>query len=197
MNATGVLARGEPRAFHITSDPQTFLAYAPWGVGLRCAVVYRARGHDICGWWVGAVGCEYQTAFFMLENYFSPDENAFYATRGGDLYGGWSYDYDADPPLLDKPVAVEEVLYHDLEHMQYVFAQEWLTFVGDRATQDELVLYRLAELAHQDVNVRFSRLNHLNKSEPTWTHLSAQVDLHVINRLMRGWPLDCRTVSVH
>lgn len=102
MNATGVVLRGEPRAFHITSDPQTFLACAPWGVGLRCAVVYRARGHDVCGWWVGAVGAEY----------------------------------------------------------------------------------------------RFGRLNHLDKREPTWTHLSAQADVHVINRLMRGWPLDCRTLSV-
>jgi hypothetical protein len=197
MNAIGMLARGEPRAFHITSDPQTLLAYAPWGVGLRCAVVYRARGHDVCGWWVGAVGCGYQTAFFMLENYFSPAEHAFYATRGGDLYGGWTHDYDAARPLLDKPVRVDDALCHDLEHMQFVFAQEWLTFAGDRAAEGELARYRAAELAHQNVNIRFGRLNHLDKSQATWTHLSAQLDVHVINRLMRGWPLDCRTLSVH
>lgn len=93
MNVTGVVLRGEPRAFHITSDPQTFLA-------------------------------------------------------------------------------------------------------GDREAQDELARYQAAELAHQDVNIRFGRLNHLDKSEPTWTHLSAQADVHVIRRLMRGWPLDCRTLSV-
>ena len=196
MNATGVLSRGEPRASHITSDPQTFVAYAPWGVGLLCAVVYRAREHDVCGWWVGAVGSEYQTAFFKLENYYARYENAFYATRGGDLYGGWVYDYDAEPPLLDKPVRVDDALCHDLEHVQYVFAREWLTFPGDPAAEAELARYRAAELAHQGINIRFDRLNHLDKSQPTWAHLSAQLDVNIISRLMRDWPLDCRTLAV-
>jgi hypothetical protein len=197
MNATGVISRGEPRASHITSDPQSFVAYAPWGVGLLCAVVYRARGRDVYGWWVGAVGVEYQTAYFKLENYYARYENAFYATRGGDLYGGWVYDYDADPPLLDKPVPVGDTLCHELEHMQFVFAQEWLSFAGDPAGEDELARYRAAELAHQNVNVRFDRLNHLDKRQPTWTHLTAQLDVNIIHRLMRDWPLDCRTLVVH
>lgn len=196
MNAAGVLVRAEPRASHITSDPQTYIAYAPWGVGLLCAVVYRAKGHDVCGWWVGAVGAEYQTAFFKLEDYYARSESAFYATGGGDLYGGWVYDYNAKPPLLDKPVLVDDAQCHDLEHLQYVFAQEWLIFAGDPAAEAELAQYRAAELAHQNVNVRFNRLNHLDKSEPTWTHHSAQLDANVVNRLMRDWPLDCRTLAV-
>lgn len=196
MNATGVLARRAPRASHITSDPQTFIAYAPWGVGLMCAVVYRTRGADVCGWWVGAVGSEYQTAYFDLENYYARHENAFYATRGGDLYGGWVYDYDGESPLMDKPVHADDVLCHDLEHIQFVFAQEWLTFPGDPAAERDLAAYRAAELAHQATNLRFDRLNHLNKAEATWIHRSAQLDVNVIKRLMRDWPLDCRTLLV-
>lgn len=196
MNAAQVRTRGESRSLHVTGDPQQFIAYAPWGVGLLCAVVYRALGHDVGGWWVGAVGSEYQTAFFKLENYFSRYENAFYATRGGDLYGGWVYDYDAEPPLLDKPVPVEDALCHDLEHLQHVFAQEWLTFPGDPAAESTIAQYQAAELAHENVNLRFDRLNHLDKSEATWMYRSGQLDVNVIKRLMRDWPLDCRTLLV-
>ena len=77
-----------------------------------------------------------------------------------------------------------------------MFAQEWLTFPGDPAAEAELARYRAAELAHQGINIRYDRLNHLDKSEPTWTHLSAQLDVNIISRLMRDWPLDFRTLAV-
>ena len=91
---------------------------------------------------------------------------------------------------------VDDALCHDLEHVQYVFAQEWLTFPGDPAAEAELARYRAAELAHQGINIRYDRLNHLDKSQPTWAHLSAQLDVNIISRLMRDWPLDCRTLAV-
>ncbi len=53
-------------------DFECFLAYAPRGGGLLCAVVYRARGDDVYGWWVGRdANLEYPPAFFMLENYYT------------------------------------------------------------------------------------------------------------------------------
>ena len=196
MNAAQVATRGEGRATRITRDPQQFLAYAPWGVGLLCAVAYRALGHDVVGWWVGSIGSEYQTAFFKLENYYSRYENAFYATKGGDLYGGWVYDYDADRPSMDKPVRVDDALCHDLEHLQFVFAQEWLTFPGDATAERDLAQYRAAELAHESVNIRYDRLNRLDRSEATWMYRSGQLDVNIVKRLMRDWPLDCRTLLV-
>src|SRR3990172_12239271 len=99
--------RAKRRSTHVSSDPHSFIAYAPRGMGLLCAVVCAVRGKDVCGWWVGSADGEYQTAFFLLDGYFSSDEHPFYATKGGDLYGGWVYDYQVKPPGLDKPVAVD------------------------------------------------------------------------------------------
>lgn len=186
--------RGARRASHMSGDPQSFVAYAPRGVGLLCALVYAARNDDVCGWWVGAADGGYQTAFFLLDRYFTRDERAFYATRGGDLYRGWAYDYRARPAELDKPVPVEDSLCHELEHIQFVFAQEWLSFAGDADAGQQNASYREAELAHQDVNVKFHRLNKLDKDDLVWTYRSAGLDLNVVKRLMRDWPLECRTV---
>lgn len=192
MSPISTAMRAERKSSHMSSDPQCFLAYAPRGVGLLCAVAYTVRKDDVCGWWVGSMNSEYQTGFFLLENYFSPNEKAFYATKGGDLYGGWVFDYDAKPSELDKPVAVNEAICHDLERMQFVFAQEWLSFPGDADATQETARYHQAELAHQDVNVKFHRLNKLDKNEAVWTYRSAGMDLNIIKRLMRNWPLECR-----
>lgn len=193
MSSISTAPRAERKSSHMSSDPQCFLAYAPRGVGLLCAVVYTVRNDDVCGWWVGAMSSEYQTGFFLLENYFSPNEKAFYATKSGDLYGGWVFDYDANPTELDKPVTVNETICHDLEHIQFVFAQEWLSFPGDADAMQEMERYHQAELAHQDVNVKFHRLKRLDKDEPAWVYRSAGVDLNIIKRLMCDWPLDCRS----
>lgn len=193
MCPVGVAPRVKSRSMHTSGDPQCFVAYAPRGAGLLCALVYTVRGDDVLGWWVGMVDGEYQTAFFLLEQYFSPDEQAFYATRGGDLYRGWIHDYRMKPSELDKPVVVDDALCHELEHMQFVFAQEWLSFDGDADAGKEQLLFREAELARQAVNVKFHRLNKLHKWDPVWTYRSAGVDLNIVRRLMRDWPLECRS----
>lgn len=194
MCPVSTLTRTRRKSSRLSSDPQCFIAYAPRGVGLLCAVVYSVRENDVRGWWVGAVISEYQTGYFLLENYFSRKESAFYATRGGDLYGGWAYDFDAKPAELDKSVAAGDAMCHELEHMQFVFTQEWLSFAGDPDFEQEMARYRDAELAHQAINVKFHRLGKLNKGEPVWTYRSPGLDLNIIKQLMRGWPLDCRSV---
>lgn len=195
MCPISTLSRAERRSSHVSSDPQCFIAYVPRGVGLLCALVYTVRGDDVYGWWVGPVNGEYQPSFFQLANYFSRSERAFYTTRGGDLYGGWVYDYDASSPVLDKPVAVDDALCHELEHMQFVFAREWLSFAGDEDAEQEASRYHEGELAHQDVNVRFHRLNKLDKDQPVWTYRSAGFDNNILKRLIGNWPLDCWDIA--
>lgn len=182
------------KSLHVSADPHQFIAYAPRGIGLLCAVVYAVRGDDVCGWWAGEAGGEYQTGFFLLDKYFSREDHAFYATRGGDLYGGWVYDYQSVPPELDKPIPVDDALCHELERMQFVFAQEWLWFAGDADAEEESARYHEAELAHDTVNVKFHRLNKLDKDDAVWTHLSHGADAQILRRLMRQWPLDCRNI---
>jgi hypothetical protein len=195
MRSVSTLPAAERRSSHVSSDPQCFIAYAPRGVGLLCALVYTVRGDDVCGWWLGPVNAEYQPSFFQLVNYFSQREHTFYATRGGDLYGGWVYDYDATSPLLDNPVPVDDALCHELEHMQFVFAQEWLSFAGDEDAEQEARRYHEGELAHQDVNVKFHRLNKLDKDQPVWVYRSAGFASHILKRLKRNWPLECACIE--
>lgn len=181
--------RAERRSQHMSSDPQSFVAYAPRGFGLLCALVYAVRGDDVYGWWIGPVDGAYQPCYFLLSNYYSPSESAFYTTRGGDLYGGWVRDYDAKVADLDKPVAVDEALAHRLERMQFVFAQEWLSFASGADGETDANCYREAELAHQDVNLRFRRLNRLAKDQPVWLYRSPKFDANILKRLARDWPL--------
>lgn len=183
------IVHADSRSRHVSGDPQGFVAYAPRGFGLLCALVYAVRGNDVLGWWIGPVDSAYQPSYFLLSDYYTHSEGAFYTTRGGDLYGGWVRDYDARYPDLDAPVPVEEALTHPLEHMQFVFAQEWLSFSGDRAAEVEVQRYREAELAHQDVNLKFDRLARLNKDQPVWVYRSPQFDANILKRLARNWPL--------
>lgn len=184
-----VSPRAERRSEHMSEDPQSFIAYAPRGFGLLCALTYAVHADDVHGWWVGPVDNAYQPSYFQILDYYSATETAFYATRGGDLYGGWVCNYDARYPDLEAPVPVDEALIHRLERMQFVFAQEWLTFTEDKDADAEAALYRNAELAHQDVNVKFHRLNRLSKDQPVWIYRSAGLDAHLLRRLARNWPL--------
>ncbi|HET7597212.1 MAG TPA: hypothetical protein VFK15_09795 [Burkholderiales bacterium] len=179
----------ERRSQRVSEDPQSFIAYAPRGFGLLCALVYAAHGNDVDGWWIGPVDGAYRPSYFELADYFSPHETAFYTTRGGDLYGGWVCNYDARYPDLEAPIPVDEALVHALERMQFVFAQEWLTFSEDGDADAEAALYRNAELAHQEVNVKFRKLNRLAKDQPVWIYRSARLDGHLLRRLARNWPL--------
>jgi hypothetical protein len=185
-------ARASPREQHSSSNLQCLVAYAPRGFGLLCALVYAMRDNDAYGWWIGPVDGVYQPAYFQLSNYFSAGERAFYATHGGDLYGGWTRDYDAQSPKLDEPAPVDDELAHRLERMQFLFAQEWLSFAGDNAAREEQERYSEAELAQQDVNVKFHRLNRLDKDQPVWTYRSPGFDVNILERLARDWPLEYR-----
>ena len=46
------------------ATPQSYIAYAPFGAGLMCAAVYFEHGTDVVGWWIGARGYEYHSAYF-------------------------------------------------------------------------------------------------------------------------------------
>jgi len=52
---------------------ECFLAYAPRGAGLLCAVTYVSGKPDIVGWFVGAKGRSYPSAYFRVENFFSAE----------------------------------------------------------------------------------------------------------------------------
>jgi len=178
----------------MNTTPFVYLAYAPRGVGVMCALFYILVGKDVYGWWIGARDGEFAPAFFMLEGFFTREDTVFYATRGSDLYGGWVFDYSAPHPELDKPVEIDREVGHQLEQMQSAFADEWLFFDGDRHVEDELAAYTRDDLVVQVVNIRNARFHKFDQTDLVWSYVSPGFDRDVLNYLMDHWPLDFGSV---
>lgn len=170
--------------------PHCHLAFAPFGIGVMCALTYFERGNHVYGWWIGARDTEYQTAYFTLEDFYTKRNTLFYATSGSDLYGGWRYAYSFRKPELDKCVPVDDDAAHELERVQNVFVTEWLFFEGDERAQHERVDYDKSNFPLRPVNLRPVRLRRFDQSQPVWLYSSPGFDAGVLRYLQRYWPLD-------
>ena len=184
-----------PRARRLkprVTTPQQFIAYAPYGVGLMCALVYFERGADVYGWWIGARDAEWHSAYFKLEEFFTSRQTRFLAAEDMDLYGGWKRLYSAREPVLDKPEPVADEAVHELDRVQGMFAAEWLFFEDDAKADGDRKAYEKYNMPLAHVNVRARRLNKLDKHEAVWTYRSHGLDAAVLDYLQRYWPLDYR-----
>ncbi len=175
---------------YLSATPQCFLAYAPRGAGLLCALVYYVAGKDVYGWWTGSRDYESPTAYFKLENFYSLENTVFNATEGSDIYGGWRYQYSKSEPKLDDPIMVEDDIAHNLDQLQEAFAREWLWFSGDPESSSEQKAFASAELAVQNANIQYRRLNKLEKDQAIWTFRSHDFDAAVLDYISPRWPLD-------
>ena len=108
--------------------PRIFVAAAPEGAQLRCAVTYLASDRDAYGWFIGRRhDGSYAGAYFLLQDFFA---NA--PTR---------YDSAADP---HADWTLDEGRRHELAQLQELFSREWLAFSeGGVAVRPE----RLGKLA--------------------------------------------------
>ena len=161
--------------------PNVFLAYAPRGAGLRCALAYLASERDVYGWFTGphhdaSVG----GYFFLLEDFYTPRKTRYEAVEQAELHSAWSLD---------------EARRHELARMQEAFAREWLFYRDDARAAAELEAYAEAELATGDVNLRFGRLEKLSKEQPNWTFYSPGFERPVLRQLAKRWPLEFRLHS--
>jgi hypothetical protein len=172
------------------ADHEVFLAYAPRGPGLMCAVVYFALDNDVYGWWTGFHDYRYLPAYFKLESFYSAENTVFLATEGSDLYGGWRYDYSRSAPTLDRPTRVDDAIAHRLDQLQDLFFNEWLFTRADPKARDEVEAYARGELALQDINIRSQRLNKLDHHGAVWIYRSPGLDGQVVDYLSARWPLD-------
>jgi hypothetical protein len=176
----------------VTRTPQSFIAYAPFGIGLMCALVYFERDSDVYGWWTGARDSDHHSAYFRLEYFYSTKPTRFYATEGMDLYGGWRYLYTAREPVLDKPLPVDDAAAHELDRVQGMFAAEWLVFADDPHAGSEREAYARMGLPLGRAAVRSRRLGRLDESQAVWIHRSRGFDAGVLRFLQQYWPLDYR-----
>ena len=73
------------------NTPNMFLAYAPRGVGLRCAVVYLASGRDAYGWFTGPrLDLVVASRYFLLEDFYSAGPVRYEEVDLAELHSGWS-----------------------------------------------------------------------------------------------------------
>jgi len=156
-------------------EPRVFLAYAPRGVGLRCAVAYLASHRDAYGWFAGARNSGLASAYFVLEDFYTPRETRYIAADDADLHSRWIED---------------EARCHELARMQEAFRREWLAYRSDADAGKQLEAYAEAELAAGPLPIRFERLNKLSKLHPNWTYYSHDFERGVLTHLARHWPLD-------
>ena len=157
--------------------PHVFIAYAPRGAGLRCAVAYLAGGRDAYGWFAGPRhDASIAASYFLLEDFFTNRETRYEAVEQGDLHGAWT---------------LNEARRHELARMQEVFAREWLFHRRDvPQAAAELQAYAEAELAAGELNVRFERLAKFSTQQPNWTYYSANFERPVLKSLIKHWPLE-------
>ena len=172
------------------SEHEAFLAYAPRGPGLMCALCYFVLVNNVCGWWTGFHDYRYLPAYFQLESFYSAADTVFLATEGSDLYGGWRYDYSRSAPALDRAIGVDDVVAHRLDRLQELFFNEWLFSRADPKAQDEVETYARGELALEDINIRSQRLNKLDRHGAVWIYRSPGLDGQVVDYLSARWPLD-------
>jgi len=157
--------------------PRVFLAYAPRGVGLRCAVACLPSGHDVIGWFTGARDGQYAAAYFVLENFYTQWTTRYIAVDAGDLHSGWTRD---------------EAMCRELAALQEAVSREWLVYRSDPAARADFDAYANAELAAGEVGIRFERLSKLSTLQPNWTYYSPDFERGVLKCLSEHWLLDYR-----
>jgi hypothetical protein len=158
--------------------PNLFIAYAPCGAGLRCALAYLATARDVYGWYTGprddaSVAAQY----FLIEDFYTNRPASDAAVGEADLHSDWPLD---------------EARRHELARMQELFAREWLFYRDDPRAAAELASYAKAELATGEVNLRFERIAKLSTLQPNWTYYSPHFERAVLRHLAKRWPLEYR-----
>lgn len=156
--------------------PHIFIAYAPRGAGLRCALAYLSSERDVYGWYIGPRhDASIASRYFLLDSFFTNLPTRYEAVEAADLHTAWA---------LDEPRR------HALAAMQETFAREWLFFRDDPHAVAELEAYGEGELAAGEVNLRFERLSRLDTQQPNWTYYSPNFERPVLRALSKHWPLE-------
>ncbi len=157
-------------------NARVFLSYAP-RAGLRCALAYLAGDRHAWGWFTGPGEARLESAYFVLEDFYTPLETRYVAVAESDLHAKWTRD---------------EAMCHELAQLQETFTREWLFYRTDPQAAAQLEQYARAELAMGDANVPFERLNRFSKLQPAWTYYSHDFEHGVLKCLGKHWPLDYR-----
>jgi hypothetical protein len=157
---------------------------------LLYAVMWFAEGDDVYGWFIGARDGGHLAGYFMLQDYFSPRDTAFYRSVEDDVQGDWVHVHDGREDLLPHPPPAPEPVRHELNRLQDQFVRHWLFFDDDPAARGEADALRARELPVRHVNVRSARLDKFRTAPAVWHSDSPESDRSVVVWLSKRWPLD-------
>ena len=180
-----------PRARGLTArvtTPQQFVAYAPYGVGLMCALVYFERGPDVYGWWIGARDAEWLSAYFKLDEFFTTRQTRFLATEGMDLYGGWKRLYSARETRLDKPEPATGETYAqvpdsdepDVQRAVQAAARAFPAWSATPATERSRMLRRIADAIRGRMDA-FARAESIDTGKPLSVASTVDIPRSILN----------------
>ena len=157
-------------------NPEIFIAYAPRGAGLRCALAYLEEGADVYGWFIGPRhDASVAARYFLLEDFHANAPARYEEVDQADLHSAWSLD---------------EARRHELARMQEAFTHEWLLYRDAPNAAAQFAAYDEAELALGEVNLRYDRLAKLSKLQPNWTYYSPHFERSVLRHLAGRWSLE-------
>jgi hypothetical protein len=171
-------------------EPHVYLAFAPRGPGVMCALLYVEVKDSVYGWYVGAHGAEIVSQFFILEDYYSRAKTRLYLSVEDDVYGPWIQREAALDIPIGRPAPLPEELTHELERAQDAFIHEWLFYAEEVAVAVHASAYAAHDLPVQAVNIRADRLNKLDAGDVVWTYASPGCNLNMVRALSKRWPLD-------
>ena len=171
-------------------EPHVYLAFAPRGPGVMCALLYVEVKDSVYGWYVGAHGAEFVSQFFILEDYYSQAKTRLYLSVEDDVYGPWIQREAALDIPIGRPAPLPEELTHELERAQDAFIHEWLFYAEEVAVAVHASAYAAHDLPVQAVNIRADRLNKLDAGDVVWTYASPGCNLNMVRALSKRWPLD-------
>jgi len=163
------------------ATPQAFVAYAPQGPGLRCAMLYFAAGEDLWGWYIGPMGKLLVADYFQVAGFHALREPRYEAVDIAGMHGRW---------------VENRAMCRELARMQEQFARDWLVYGSAGEARAELASYERAGLAAGEVNLRFARLAELSRTLPEWTYTSPAFEPAVLTWLAARWALDYRPAPV-
>jgi hypothetical protein len=171
-------------------EPHVYLAYAPRGPGVMCALLYFEVKRSVYGWYVGSSQGEFPAQFFVLEDYYSAQKTRLYLSVESDVYSDWIQREVAVDVPIGSPAPVPEELTHELERMQDAFIHEWLFYADDPKSAAQANMYASRELSVQPVNIRANRINKLDAGAAVWTYASPGCNLNMVRTLSKRWSLD-------
>lgn len=166
----------------------SYLATAPRAAGVASALFYAVLGENVCGWCTGVPDMQVTTAFFALEQYYSTQETVYCRSAGGDLRGGWIM--DTAPITTDIRCPLAEPVCHELAHLQSEFVREWIWYVGDPRSGEEVDAYGKLGFSPRAINVRASQLPRFDHSRQTWVYMSPGTDLNLVLAIKKHWLSD-------